>query len=217
MIPPRLLPLLSYVKSDDVVIDVGADHGFLAIELAKNNIAKRVLASDNKRGPFRRLQNNINQAGYQATIDVLLQDGIEYLPADVNTVIIAGMGGATIIEILTNGRTQLSNVEKLILLPHNQEKDVRHLLTTIGFVITGEQVIADNGKYYELIVAERGKTTYNDDQLLFGPLNLINKQATFIEKWQMIYQDNARLLSLQLSPVRRKQLERLQTRLEQLW
>lgn len=201
----RLLALLSYVTSSDVVGDIGSDHGLIPRYLIKNGHSY-VYASDNKIGPYRRLKTALSDLP-SGSAEVALQDGIFNLPPRVNTLLISGMGGQLIVEILTKYPDALHNVKKLILGPQGAEKEVRLALGTLGFMITAEEIVKAD-KYYEIIVGERGKATYDTFKATFGPLNLKTQSAPFRAKWTEIRAQRLDILkNITLNEIRRHELE----------
>lgn len=214
MLSLRLKTLTNYIEQEDVVADIGSDHGYLPIYLAKNG-HPFVYACENKKGPYDRLVKSVRESGYQEKITTSLSNGLSEIPTNVNTVVIAGMGGSLISEILVSGSAKLDNVQKLVLLPHNNEKELRKTLTFIGFTITNEEVISEDGKFYELIVAINRPCVVCGVETLFGPYNLREKTPTFIAKWQNIYEENAKLLANEkLSVNRRDELISEQVQIE---
>lgn len=179
MLSARLIAVVAYVQATDVVADIGSDHGYIPLYLA-NKGHPYVYASENKRGPYNRLKTAVSN---KQAIKVALADGLEDLPAAINTVVIAGMGGTLIASILKSGASNLQNVHKLIIAPHANESDVRQTLMTLNFTISAEEVVYDAGKYYEIIVALRGTTSYTANEVMFGPINLQTKSTTFLAKW----------------------------------
>src|SRR5690554_2779581 len=98
MLSPRLAAIAAFISSDDIVADIGSDHGKLPLYL--NELGHTyVYASENKSGPYNRLKKEIGTP-LNGQIEVALKDGLNDLPPHINTVVIAGMGGELIGEIL---------------------------------------------------------------------------------------------------------------------
>ena len=57
-----------------------------------------------------------------------------------------------------------------------------------NYYIEDETIILDDGKYYEIIVFEKGNKEYSNDELFFGPKLLEEKNDVFLEKWTGIYE-----------------------------
>ena len=114
----RLKTVADSVTGGNRVADVGCDHAYIAIHLAENNIAPRVVAMDVNKGPLSKAMENIEIRGLEDRIETRLSDGLARLnPGEADTVVIAGMGGALMVRILTEGESALYVVKELILQP----------------------------------------------------------------------------------------------------
>ena len=112
-ISARLKEISEYISLDDRVADIGSDHGYLLLLLLDKG-CKRLLGIENKNGPFLHLKENLNQY-LNDKIEVSFSDGLSYLPADINTLAFAGMGGKNIISILSNNESKLEQIEKIVV------------------------------------------------------------------------------------------------------
>ena len=140
--------IVSQVTPGAKVLDVGTDHGFVAIALVKRGIASYVCASDINEGPLWRAQENMEL--YGVDFPLYLADGIIDVPIDnIDTIIIAGMGGELIAEILS--KRDLAD-RKLILCPHTKA----HELRKSRIHIEKEVLVEDGGRLYPIICATQG-------------------------------------------------------------
>lgn len=205
MLTPRLQAIASYLKASDVVADIGSDHGKLPRYLIGLGYPY-VYASENKKGPYNRLKKELEDIK-EGLIEIALADGLDRLPATVNTVVIAGMGGELIGDILTKNPQKLEQIQKLVLAPNGGEATLRRLLSYLGFSIVAEEVVADRGKYYEIMVAHNEPCLVCGIETKFGAYNLMRKSEAFFQKWQEVYERNAKLLlNTDLTPARRSEL-----------
>ncbi len=165
------------------VADVGTDHGYVPIYLVLNNIAPYAIAMDINEGPLSKAKDNIKAYGLEEKIATRLSDGLEMLNKnEVDTVIISGMGGQLIIEILKKHEELLCDIKELVLLPHREVEEVRRYLHTIGFVINDECVVKEDGKFYQIVKASKGALKeYSKLEYMFGPCNLSKKDEIFRE------------------------------------
>lgn len=171
----RLKTIGDLVNLDDNVLDIGCDHGLLEVYLLKKNI--NIVGSDNKKGPLDSALKNYKTNKVNG--ELRLGDGLDPWDGE-DTVIISGMGGLNIINILKNNIEKATKVEKYILSPNNFIKDVRIYLNSIGYIIDDEMLVKD--KYiYNIIVFKKGIKKYSKKEFFFGPILLKNKNELFFE------------------------------------
>lgn len=179
-ISKRLKECAKFVSPYRLVADVGTDHALLPIYLIKENIADEVIASDVRPGPLSFAKKNIMGEGIK-NIEVVLSDGIKHINDKTEVVIVSGMGGKLISEIISD---DLKKVKRLILQPNMAADILRRKLQTLGFYITSESIIKDNDIYYEILVADKGIMDLSSKEFMFGPLNLKNKSDNFMSYWR---------------------------------
>ena len=177
------LSLIHDMVDSDVLMDVGSDHGKLIISLVKDKKIKFGYAIENKTGPYNRLVENIQKENLLDKITPLFSDGITDLKNDVDTVVIAGMGGFTMLGILEAHKEKLKNVKHIIVDPHNAIKDVRKGLVNLGFSIADENIIYEDDIYYEIIDFVPGKAEYSEEEYYFGPVLIKKRDKAFLTKW----------------------------------
>ncbi len=200
-----------------VACDVGADHGKLIISLLENNKISKGVAVENKKGPFDRLNKAIIESGHQDLILVQFADGISKLPSDVNTVIIAGMGGFSILKILEKDISKLPNVQSIIVDAHNSIDIVRRGIVKLGYRIVMEKVIFEDDIYYEIIRFDKGQANYDELDYLYGPILRKEKDHLFIKKHQKRLNDIDSLLCKEnLSESRKIDLEEEKERINEV-
>ena len=162
----RLNAVKDMVIPCDLACDIGCDHGFVAITLVKENKAKKVLACDINKGPLEACAEHIEEAGLCGKVVTRLSDGLNKieLREAPDVVIIAGMGGALITRILTEGKEKLSKAKQLVLSPQSEQYLVRKWLRENGYNIVSEKTMIDLGKYYFIIDARPGEAiAYESD------------------------------------------------------
>jgi tRNA (adenine22-N1)-methyltransferase len=155
LLSKRLQAVADLVTPGNRVADVGCDHAYTAIYLVKNQISSHVIAMDVNQGPVDRARGNILKYGYQEKIETRKSDGLDQLkPREADTLLIAGMGGALTVRILQAHKEVVESVRELVLQPQSQIYLVRELMERIGFLITKENMIYEDGKYYVMMKAE---------------------------------------------------------------
>ncbi|MGJ8728932.1 tRNA (adenine(22)-N(1))-methyltransferase [Listeria aquatica] len=184
----RLEKVAHFIEPQSRIADIGSDHAYLPCYAVLKGFASFAIAGEIADGPFRSAQDQVEKTGLLAQISVRKGDGLEVLePSDeVDTVVIAGMGGPLIANILENGKRKLARVKRLILQPNIAAKRIREWGAREQFQITAEEIIEEDHKIYEILVLERSNepVDYSEDELFFGPLLLKEKNAIFRTKWQ---------------------------------
>jgi Predicted SAM-dependent methyltransferase len=150
----RLQAVADLVTKGKRVADVGCDHAYTSIYLAKYQIAPRVIAMDINQGPIDRARENIIKYGCNGQIETRKSNGLEKLNVgEADTIIIAGMGGALMVQILTDKMDVVKSVKELVLQPQSEIHKVRQLLTEQEFIIIEENMLKEDGKYYVIMKA----------------------------------------------------------------
>ena len=191
----RLQTIADFVKKGAVVADIGTDHAHIPIYLIKNNIISRAYACDINTGPLEKAEENINYYGVK-NIELRLSNGLEKLKTDeADTVIIAGMGGELITDILERGRRFFDTERKFILSPHTKTDEVRKYLLSNGFEITKEDMCIDEGKFYTVMEAKytENKEMYSEAELLYGKYLIENKHPVLL---RFLKKEEAKYISI---------------------
>ncbi|AOY78442.1 hypothetical protein BJL90_17680 [Clostridium formicaceticum] len=161
---PRLKKIADLVPMNSSVADIGTDHGYLPIYLLQNGITSHVIASDVNRGPLETAEKNIQAHDYVDKIQMRLGSGLEVLKAgEVETVIIAGMGGILISELLDKVPTIIQSVHTFILQPMQAQADLRRYLVANNFRISKDLLVKEDHKIYEIIVVQQGTQIVEED------------------------------------------------------
>lgn len=187
MISKRLQYIVDFVTYFETIADIGCDHGYVCIELIKNNKVKKAIASDISYPSLKKTIDFVKVNNIDDRVKTRVGDGLDVLNKDeVDAVIVAGMGGVLISDILKKNYN-LKFKEKnplLILQPVQQAKDLRYYLYENKFEIVDEDIVFDMGKYYNIIVAKKINEISNtyltiekckDVYMEYGILNIIKK------------------------------------------
>lgn len=161
----RLLAIASFVEKNDSVLDLGCDHGYLAIYLKKNNLCKNVIASDISSNALNVAKNNIKKN--QVDIKTYLSDGINDINDFYDTIVIAGMGTHSIIKILNNKELP----PKIILASNNDYPLLRKFMNSIGYYLEKELVVLEKDKYYIIMLYIKNEEKLKMSEILFGKNN----------------------------------------------
>ena len=184
-ISKRLKEIADLVDNGSNIIDVGCDHALLDIYLVNNKNNIKVIASDNKKGPLEQARKNISSFNLENKIKVKYGDGLDPIEDNIDTVIIAGMGGNTIIDILSK-KENLKHIKTLIISPQSEVMETRKFLMNSGFKFIDEKIINDQNKYYFIMKLIKEKIVYSDIELFFGPILLKNKSNEFYNYYESL-------------------------------
>ena len=149
----RLSCVASMVTRHEAVYDVGCDHAYLAIHLVSSGIAGKAYACDINPGPLKAAEENINREGYGNRIETVLSNGLHNIPKPLHpsALVIAGMGGMLILDILREGKDKLDAFDEIIISPQSNVDMVRERLTDAGLHIHDEDMVYEDGKFYTVI------------------------------------------------------------------
>ncbi len=181
----RLTTIADMVTIGNRLADIGTDHGFLPLYLLEQGRIPSALAMDVNQGPLDRAIEHIQTNHYQQHIETRLSDGLEKLiPGEVDTIVIAGMGGGLMVRILTKELCKLEGVKELILQPQSEPQEVRCCLENIGFSIVDEEMLEEDGKYYVVIrgIPSERKESLSSLEHMYGPI-LLQKQHPVLLEW----------------------------------
>lgn len=189
-IPKRMLAVAALVDKSKVLADIGCDHAYISINLIENGKVDRIIASDLREGPLNIANENIKLMDFGEKIETRLCSGLEgYEAGEVDTILISGMGGMLVREILSNGREVVEAADTLILEPQSDLRVVRAYLREIGFLIVDEDMLKESGKYYQIIKAVKRETKQElSDEIEimaedeFGPV-LIKKKHPILKEF----------------------------------
>jgi len=149
----KRLETVAHMVTDGVrLADVGTDHGFVPILLIQENKIKSALAMDLRKGPLERADLHIRELGLGDRIKTRLSDGMKALKKDeADAVVVAGMGGGLIIRILSDVDPVELGIKEMVLGPQSDIDKVREYLDEKGYVIDKEDMVFEEGKYYQIL------------------------------------------------------------------
>lgn len=169
----RLKMAAEEVRQGKKVADIGTDHAYLPAYLIENNICPSAIAADIGKGPLENAKKVVSTSPLLSEkIQLRLSNGLEKIsPDEADDIVIAGMGGILISEILTNAPWIKDEDKRLILQPMSHAEDVRKYLCENGFEIIKEKASTDGKHNYIIIVAEfRNKENDKDEAFYYKGL-----------------------------------------------
>lgn len=160
----RLECIKSMVSKCNVAADIGTDHGYIAEMLLQDNICQRVIATDINRGPLNRAIEHLTNVQLNQKCDFRLGSGLTVLNEnEADAIIIAGMGGELIADIIETSKEIALKSSQLILQPMTTGDKLRQYLSKNGFKIIDESIVKEMHHYYFIIKAVPGKDEINDE------------------------------------------------------
>ncbi len=166
----RMLRTAAMVSRGNRTADVGCDHAYTSVYLVEQGIAPRVVAMDVNAGPLARAKENVTRFGFEEQISLRLSDGLAKLePGEVDTILIAGMGGPLMERILSAMPEVVAQAKELVLQPQSEVASLRQFLHANGFRIMREDALFEDGKYYVILRAEHGtEEAWTEEEYLYG-------------------------------------------------
>ncbi|RJS59715.1 tRNA (adenine(22)-N(1))-methyltransferase TrmK [Bacillus sp. PK3_68] len=186
----RLMAVASRIPQQAVIADIGSDHAYLPCYAVKKGLAVKAIAGEVAVGPLQAARQQVKEAGLEEKIAVRKGSGLEVIAAgEVDCVTIAGMGGTLITSILEEGKEKLPGVKRLILQPNLRADHIRKWLLTNGWELIEEEIMEEDGKIYEILIAEKGDaerpySSQKELELLTGPMLLQERSDAFLKKWK---------------------------------
>ncbi len=180
----RLKKIGDLVEANSFCLDVGCDHAFLDIYLVQKDKNIRAVASDVAEGPLSHARENIKRYHLEDKIECRLGNGLDTYSDGIDTIIISGMGGRSMIAIFKSHMEVLKKVDTIILSPNNYQIDVKKFLCKHEFYLQNEELVKDGKYIYQILVFKKGKKRYTRKQYFFGPVLLEKKGKLFEEYYK---------------------------------
>ena len=199
-ISKRLLCCASMVQPGSRVADIGTDHGYLGIYLLQSGAARHVIACDLRKDPLENARRNAKLFGVDGEMEFRLSDGLEkILPDEVDTVVMAGMGGDLIQKILSQCPWRKREGLQFILQPQSAGNVLRRWLCEDGFEIQREEPVQDGHFLYTVMELRQGEpspltpgTEYASPALLASKSPLV---GTYLARVENALQETVRGLT----------------------
>ena len=150
----RMQVIADHVEAGDIVADIGTDHGQIPVWLFARGICPRAILSDISEGSIRKAEETAAAYQFGRGLSFRTGDGLQVLESgEADTVIIAGMGGKLIRQILDRDREHTMSFRKFIMQPRKGSGPLRKWLLEHGFLIAGEDVVREGHFIPEVITA----------------------------------------------------------------
>ncbi len=207
----RLQTIAAFVPRCESLADIGCDHAYLPIQLLLEGKIERAYCLDINPKPLRKARENVEAAGLINKVSFILSDGFSNFPNEpIKSAVIAGMGGKLMTRIIDTAPSDiLSSIDSFIFSPQSEIADFRLYLLENGFSIIDEDIIEEDGKYYQIILANpKGSPIdkpYTRAELQFGRI-LLNRGGPVLKSLiHKEYNTIADLLKSKALPEKRRQ------------
>lgn len=170
----RLKSAAAMVTCGNRVVDVGCDHGFMSIYLVQQGISPGCLAMDVRTGPLSRAREHVAEYQLDAYIETRLSDGLKaYEKGEADAMLCCGMGGPLMCRILEESREKVKTLRELILQPQSELPAFRRYLREHGYLITKEDMVLEDGKYYFIlhVVLDEGTAAVPSAEVIVEPVS----------------------------------------------
>ena len=175
----RLKVISGLIKTGGSVCDVGTDHGYLPAFLYLSGNFTSVTATDLREKPLLNAKKNLKELNAEG-VRLVLCDGLSQVKREeADNVVIAGMGGEIISDIISKTDFLKDETVNLILQPTTSAKDLRIFLGLSGFEVIKETAVSENGKLYSVMQVRfsGNKRKLSDYELYIGKLDLSDETA----------------------------------------
>lgn len=158
MLTERLAAIANEIEKGESVADIGTDHGYLPMYLTKEEISPKVIMADISKGSLNKARRNCRELMPEVKFDFRNGNGLRVIKkGEVDVIVIAGMGGNLICDILGRDLGKAKSCKKLILQPRTAQGRLRAWLVRKGFDIVNEQLVREGRFICEIITAVPGE------------------------------------------------------------
>lgn len=216
---PRLKMAADMVRQGSRVADIGTDHAYLPACLILEGKIPSAIGADLRKGPLENAEATVRANNIADKVQLRLSDGLNFvMPDEVDDIVIAGMGGILIAEILTAAPWVKDKSKRLILQPQSHSEDVRKYLFDNGFEIMEENACFEDGKVYICLCAEYTGNiqSHTEGEILFGKFIGRTDEASKAFKDKKLKRINIRLQALRNTDPDNVEIIKLQNILDEV-
>ncbi len=215
ILTPRLQQIADKIQPCACVADIGTDHAYLPVFLCMTQKAEKAIASDIRKGPIARAEATILRYGMQRQVETRLGGGADTLQVgEADCIVIAGMGGLMIAEILKENPAIFAQAGQILLQPMTAVFELRTYLFEHGYTILEETLAKEEEKLYHIlsVTAAREEAEPTEEELYFGKTLMANKP----EHFDAYIQKQRRKLTRMAEGLQNSQTPDAQTRFKQV-
>ncbi len=180
----RLSAVADFVRDGVTVADIGTDHAYLLAYLLEKNKISNGIAADLRRGPLENARKTLADCGQLEKVRLVLSDGLDEInEGDCDDIVIAGMGGILIKEILERTPWIFDDKIRIIAQPMTHAEILRGFFVDNGFRIIKESAATDGKRHYCIILAEYDGLNRNAESWYTYVGELINNNDEISEAY----------------------------------
>ena len=154
----RLKAIADAVPKSHKVADIGTDHGYVPLALLEDHRSEYAIAADISAGSLNKAARLIRLQHMEHCMEVRLGDGLSVLaPGEADTILITGMGGLLISDILEKGESVARTASVLILQPMTAQEELRRWLISNEYGIADEELVQEGRRIYEILIVVPGR------------------------------------------------------------
>lgn len=214
----RLKMVADMVRRGSKVADIGTDHGYLPAYLVKSGRCPSAVASDLRKSPLENAAETIRIYGVETQVSVRLSDGLDsILPDEADDIILAGMGGTLIAQLLSRAEWLKDKNKRIIVQPMTHSENVREFFCKNGFEILNEDACRDDGRDYICMCAKYTGEISDKGGLYFytgsHPIDGNEPSLRYVKK--QIGRVNKRVLALKQAEIKQEEAAELQKILDE--
>ena len=219
----RMKAVASMVTPGNRLCDVGTDHGYVPIALLQRGKITSAIAMDINEGPLSKAKENIIRNNLTDKVQIRLSDGTHALEiGEVDTILIAGMGGELIIRILQEGEEVCKSVDEIILQPQSDIDKVRKYIRDNGYNIVDEDMVFEDGKYYPMMKIVLGEYALTNKKLSQDIINVCDIYGPFLLKnghpvlRKYLVKQHSQLNNILENLMKQKETDKITNRIEEI-
>lgn len=154
---PRLRTIMQQVPEGARLADIGTDHALIPTALLRRGVIQSAIASDLREGPLDSAARTAKQFEVEHKLSLRLGGGLQTVkPDEADTIVIAGMGGETIAQILADDAWALDGAHLLLLQAMTAQPYLRQYLAAHGGVIQKESLCREGQRIYTVMTVVGG-------------------------------------------------------------
>lgn len=184
----RLQAVADLVTPGLRIADIGTDHAYVPVYLLSEGKNPSGIAMDIRVGPLERAREHIEELLTNGELETRLSDGMKELKVgEVQSAVIAGMGGGLVIKILSESREVADSLQECVLQPQSELEKVRTFLLEEGFFIIQEDMVKEDGKFYPMMKVlpnqkeKCGQERWSQEELRYGKRLLEQRHPVLLE------------------------------------